>query len=308
MSDSRRRFLQGMGAIGAGGVLASLAPAARAQEAKAVPTTLGRYSLGIGNSWTIAISRAEARFLTPSHRMTDSGAAGPPRLPEFEVTLQLSGGQFIFQWINEALAGKPSLRDGFLDYVAGNRTTERVSFFKAALTRVSLDKLNGAVKGVPTATIVFNAQATRIDKGGATLPPPPRPVPVLASNFTVGLQGMELREVMEVTWPEIAIGQNSTRLGPLKLAMPTRGAAASHPLVQWLGEGAKGAPSARSGKIALLDPGFRTELLSCNLAGVRPLSVSMPALDPNQIQRLEAELLVGSMQFAWHADSAAPRA
>jgi hypothetical protein len=71
--------------------------------------------------------------------------------------------------------------------------------------------------------------------------------------------------------------------------------------VRWLDEGAKGAPSARSGKIALLDPGLRTELLTCTLAGVRPLSVSLPALDPSQIQRLEAELLVGSMQFAWHS-------
>jgi hypothetical protein len=261
----------------------------------------------MGNTWTTSISRAEARYLTPSHRMADSGAAGPPRLPEFEVALQLSGGQFILQWINEALSGRPGLRDGFLDYVAANRTTERVSFFKAALTRVSLDKLSGAVKDVPTATVVFNAQATRLEKGGATIPPAPRPMPVLASNFTVGIQGLELRDVMEVTWPEIAVGQNSSRLGPLKLAMPTRGAAASHPLVQWLGEGAKGAPSARSGQIVLLDPSFRTGLLTCNLAGVRPLSVSIPAVDPNQIQRLEAELLVGSMQFAWHSDTAAPR-
>jgi len=292
---SRRHFLQGLGAI-------ALAPAvASAQEAKATRTALGRYSFGIGNNWTTAVSRAEARFLTPSHRMTDSGAAGPPRLPEFEVTLQLSGGQFVWQWINEALSGKPGLRDGFLDYVAGNKTTERVSFFKAALTRVSLDKLSGAAKEVPTATLVFDAQATRLDKGGATIPAPPRPVPVLASNFTVNLQGLELRDVMEVSWPEVAIAQNSTRLGSLKLAVPTRGAAASHPLVRWLDEGAKGAPSARSGKISLLDPGLRTELLSCNLAGVRPLSVSMPALDPAQIQRLEAELLVGSMQFAWHS-------
>src|SRR5262245_8054390 len=122
---SRRHFLQGLGAI------AALAPiTARAQEAKAGRIMPGRYSLGMGNSWTTAISRAEARFLTPSHRMADSGAAGPPRLPEFEVTLQLSGGQFILQWINEALSGRPGLRDGFLDYVAANRTTERVSFFK----------------------------------------------------------------------------------------------------------------------------------------------------------------------------------
>jgi hypothetical protein len=299
---SRRRFLQGLGAIGGSGVLAALAPAsARAQEAKAQHTALGRYSLGMGNNWTTAVSRAEVRFLTPSHRMTDSGAAGPPRLPEFEVTLQLSGGQFIWQWINEALSGRPGPRDGFLDYVAGNRTSERVSFFKAVPTKVSLDKLSGAAKETPAATIVFSAQATRIDKGGATIPPPPRPVPVLASNFTVGIQGLELRDVMEVTWPEIAVGQNSARLGPLKLSVPTRGAAASHPLVQWLGEGAKGAPSARSGKIALLDPGLRTELLTCNLSGLRPLSVSLPALDPAQIQRLEAELVVGSMQFAWHA-------
>jgi hypothetical protein len=305
---SRRRFLQGLGAIGGSGALAVLAPAARAQEAKAsrLRPVLGRYSLGMGPNWTTAITRAEVRYLTPSFRTADSGGAAGPRAPEFEVTLQLSGDPFIWQWINEALSGKPTARDGFLDYVgAGNRTTDRVSFFKAVPTRVSLDKLSGASKDVPTATIVFSAQASRLDKGGQVIPPPPRPVPVLAGNFTVGIPGVDLRYVTDVSWPEISVSQGTTRLGPLKLSTALRGPAAAHPLVQWLSEGLKGAPSARSGKIALLDPGLRTELLTCSLAGVRPLSVSMPAADSGQIQRIDAELLVGSMQFAWHVDGAA---
>jgi len=305
---SRRCFLQGLGAIGACGALGALAPAARAQEAKAsrLRPVLGRYSLGMGSNWTTAITRAEVRHLTPSFRTADSGGAAGPRAPEFEVTLQLSGDQFIWQWINEALSGRPTLRDGFLDYVgSGNRTTDRVSFFKAMPTRVSLDKLSGASKDAPTATIVFSAQASRLDKGGQVIPPPPRPVPVIASNFRMDIPGLDLRDVVEVSWPEISVSQGATRLGPLKLTTALRGPAGAHPLVQWLSEGLKGAPSARSGKIALLDPSLRTELLTCSLAGVRPLSVSMPAADSGQMQRLEAELLVGSMQFAWHIDGIA---
>jgi hypothetical protein len=180
-----------------------------------------------------------------------------------------------------------------------------VSFFKAVPTRVTLDKLSGASKDAPTATIVFSAQASRLDKGGQVIPPPPRPVPVIASNFRVDIPGLDLRDVVEVSLPEISVSQGATRFGPLKLTTALRGPAGAHPLVQWLSEGLKGAPSARSGKIALLDPSLRTELLTCNLAGVRPLSVSMPAADSGQMQRLEAELLVGSMQFAWHIDGIA---
>jgi hypothetical protein len=115
-APSRRRFLQGLGAIGGCGALGALAPAARAQETKAsrLRPVLGRYSLGMGSNWTTAITRAEVRHLTPSFRTADSGGAGGPRSPEFEVTLQLSGDQFIWQWINEALSGKSTPRDGFL--------------------------------------------------------------------------------------------------------------------------------------------------------------------------------------------------
>jgi len=328
----RRDFLQQLGALGGCGVLAAYAPRVFSATPIKPPGGIAgswRYGLMLGPGGTLDVKNVEARYLTPSFTASESrvGTQGPqrvtllPRPPEFEVTLGLSAGPAVWPWINAALAGRDTPINGAIDMIApDSRITSRVNFLQATLTEVHLSKLNAAARSSLEITIVFSAASAQLVTGsGAAVALPRVASNTRMGNFQVSIDQLDTQHITEVTWPEIrferptqAVGaarQPSraaavARVGPLRLGLQLSGAAGDSPFVRWLNDAVRGGTAARRmGKIAILDDSRRTEMLSCNLRDLLPVSVSIPKFGANagELPMLAAEMNVGGMEFVQRA-------
>ena len=227
---------------------------------------------------------------------------GPVHFTDLVLTCGIGMGKPFWTWLSDTVAGTSASRDGALRIfdVAG-KERERVTFSDAVVTEIDLPPLDGSSRDAFRLSVRVTAETVQRGSDAATPAPlDPRGKQALVSNFSVALDGLDLKRV--------------ARVGPLAIRRPPGGSveiphleltlaeAGSESVVDWhrtfVIDGNNGDSEEKSGSISLLDPALKQSLLQIDLKGVGIFALEgTPAAGTDAISRLTARMYCEQMQL-----------
>ena len=170
-------------------------------------------------------------------------------------------------WLSDTLTGKDPQRDGALRVLDFDRKErEAVTFTNALVTEVGFPALDAASRETFHVTVRIAAEHVERGRGsGAAFAAPVGRKQALVSNFSVSLDGLDLKRVSRV-------GPLTVRPSEVPDLELTLAEGVGEPLVEWHREfvidGKSSGAKEKSGSISLLDAGVKRTLLQLDLAGV----------------------------------------
>jgi len=238
-----------------------------------------------------------------------------------DITITFGGGMAnpLYQWMQETLANKSSVRSGALIYSDQNyNEVKRLVFSNALISEIgfpAFDSTQG--KAAFIFTLKLSPESTRPEQGkaGKSVQPPAQQKQLIPSNFRLNLPGIDTQWVTKVealvVKSKIVIDQIGEKRITTKLAGPLEmpdvviemadGKAQS--LGDWFNDflvkGNNGSAREKSATIELLDPTLKTVLLTVNLnkLGIFKLEPSKFESNSDKNRVVRASIYCQGLQF-----------
>ena len=300
----------------------------RASAAAAGPTrrsTAGRYTLTLDGTPVGLLKSAEGGF--PSAEVVkekpDGGLVkkhlGPIRYEDFTLQFGLGMDKALQAWIDETLEGKGSRRSGTMEAADANLKVQSVQEFEHALiTEIGIPACDAASKEAAFLTLSFTPEFARTGPGSGTQSKSTQTVKQkkwVASNFRFELGGLPTTRVSKIS--AFTIKQSALEGGtgeireyrkqPAVVEIPnikvTFSEADLEPWDEWFQDfvvrGNAGDDQELSGRIAFLDAGLKTELVTIELGhvGIFRLAPAPAAASAESVKRWVAELYVEQVKL-----------
>jgi len=244
---------------------------------------------------------------------------GPVRYSDITLTFGNGMAKPIYQWLQDTLAKKPSVKSGAIIIADQNYTEmKRLTFVNAMITEIGFPALSAADgKANFLFTLKLSPDFTRPEpgKGGKVAGGVSQQKNMNSAYFRLNMPGVESQWVTKIELPSLKTKAATESYG--QQSMPTKNIATldfssvviempdSH--AQGLGEwvtdflvnGNNGPGKERSATIELLDPSLKAVLMTINLnnLGVFKLEASKVEANKDAARTIRASMYCGSMQF-----------